>query len=295
MVVPFWTFLVPPLWIASIFAASVWHRRKKGKPISPRIPADARYGEKGCSGRSLKGILSRIGGASNCLLVFVQGNRLVITPQFPFNLMFLPEVYGLDVDLPLEMVKTIAPAATLFRKVLRIEFASGGPAPIELVLHDEKGFIQAIGQHVLVQGGRELRVPQGLKKLRGFKWFRIFLAIWGAGGLFAAVTGLRDDWQYRQDGVPAIATYVNPDQEIDHQAKMGILTYSVAGTDYRLNSINGVGLYTAGEKEQIYYLPANPQDARQEDYFRFDLLFLALGSIALSISVFGGIISRRIW
>jgi len=209
--------------------------------------------------------------------------------------MFLPEVYGLDVNVQLDIVTTITPVSSLLRKALRVEFAIDGPAPVELVIHDEQGFIEAIGHRVLAQGSRELQAPQEPRKRRSLLFARVFLAIWGAGGLFAAVSGLRDDWLYRHEGIATMAAYVNPDQDIDHQAKMGVLTYNVAGTVYRVDSIDGVGLYTAGEKERVYYLPANPQTARQEGYLRFDLLFLALGSIALSISVFGGLIARRIW
>src|SRR5690606_3046227 len=65
---PQWTFFVPFLWILGFVAVSIWYRRSKDEPIFPRLPDDAEFGEKGCSGRSLKSPLSKIGGASRCLL-----------------------------------------------------------------------------------------------------------------------------------------------------------------------------------------------------------------------------------
>ena len=174
--IAFWTFLFPPLWIAGVIAASIWNRRRKGKPIFPKAPLDATFSEKGCSGRSLKGALSKFGGANNCLLVYVQGNRLVITPQFPFNLMFLPEIYGLGNAVPVEKITAIVPITSFVRKALRVEFDHNGPTPVELVLNDEDGFVQAMGKMPLTQGNRDLKAPKKPTKRRKFLFGRIFLA-----------------------------------------------------------------------------------------------------------------------
>lgn len=182
-----WTFFVPFLWILGFVAVSIWYRRSKDEPIFPRLPDDAEFAEKGCSGRSLKSPLSKIGGASRCLLVAVQKEKLIITPQFPFNLMFLPEIYGLDIKVPVSTVASVKPVSSLFQKALRIEFARGGPAPVEVVLHDEKAFERAIGSRVTVPGDREFKANAGPRKNRTFLFARAFFAIWGAGALFAAI------------------------------------------------------------------------------------------------------------
>ncbi len=114
------------------------------------------------------------------------------------------------------------------------------------------------------------------------------------GALFAACTGLQQDWRYRQAGVATTATYANPDPRLDEQSKAGVLTYSIAGVGHRLTSLSGVGLFKVGETEQVYYLPSDPQDARESGYVYFDLLWLGLGSLALTLSLFGGLIVRRI-
>lgn len=290
-----WIFAIPFLWIAAVFAASVLFRRSKGKPIFPRMPDDAAFSERGCSGRSLGGVLSRIGGANRCLLVAVRDKQLVVTPQFPFNLMFLPEIYGLDVAVPIAEITSITPITSFFRKALRIEFGPNGPADMELVVRDEVGFTHAIGSEIAGTGSREISSPAGKKKPRRLIAMRVFLAIWGVGALFAAATGFQDDWRFRHEGAKVVATYVNPDQQVDGQMKMGVLTYVVAGTAHRLTSISGIGLFKVGDQTTVYYMPSNPQDAREEGYFHFDLLWLGLGVLAVSISIFGGLIAQRIW
>lgn len=290
-----WIFAIPFLWIAAVITASVLFRRSKGKPIFPRLPDDAAFSERGCSGRSLGGVLSRIGGASRCLMVVVRDKQLVVTPQFPFNLMFLPEIYGLDIAVPITSITGITPITSFFRKALRIEFSPNGPADMELVVRDEAGFTNAIGREVARLGSRDIVAPTGTKKPRRLIAMRVFLAIWGVGALFAATTGFQEDWRFRQEGAKAVATYVNPDQQIDGQVKMGVLTYAVAGTTHRLTSLNGIGLFKVGDQTTVYYLPSNPEEAREEGYFHFDLLWLGLGILALSISIFGGLIARRIW
>jgi hypothetical protein len=290
-----WTVFVPILWVFAFLAASIWYRRSKGEPIFPRLLADADFGEKGCSGRSLKNFLSRIGGANRCLLVMVRQEQLIVTPQFPFNLMFLPEIYGLDVSAPIRTIAAIKPQSSLFSKSLRIEFARGGPAPIELVLRDEMAFERAIGPQLTLQRNRTLKSGGGPRTSRTFWFVRAFLALWGTFALIAAFSGFQDDQKYRENGVATMATYVNPDPSLDGQTKTGILQYEVDGQDYRLTSIYGVGLYEVGDREKIYYLPSDPQDARQDGYAGFNRLWLLFGAIALSISIFGGMIARHIW
>lgn len=290
-----WMFLIPFLWIGGFVAASIFVRRSKGKPVFPKIDPHAQFGERGCSGRSLRGLVSKIGGAHNCLLVTVRAERLIVTPQFPFNLMFLPEIYGLDLDVSTRSIATITPVKILFKNALRIDFENGGPAPIEVVLHDEAGFAAAIGRQVVIPGSRTISAPTRKKRRIGFVFARVFFTIWGSGALYAAVTGLQQDWQFRKNGQTATATFVAPNEQIDNQVEMGVLTYHVGRSMYRVTSISGNGLYSVGEKETLYYFVNDPQNARESSYLGFDLLWLALGTVALSVSIFGGMAARRIW
>ena len=84
--IPGWLFWIPPVWIAAWITLPVIVRRRRDKPIIPKVPSNALYAERRASG----------GMASNCLIVAVTPETLVVTPRFPFNLMFLPEIYGLE-------------------------------------------------------------------------------------------------------------------------------------------------------------------------------------------------------
>ena len=84
-------------WILFVIAASIAFRRWKGKPVFPAAPIDAIYVDKWASGR----------WASNCLLVTVTGEALSVVPRFPFNLMFLPEIYGLERAIPLHSIRDV--------------------------------------------------------------------------------------------------------------------------------------------------------------------------------------------
>jgi hypothetical protein len=76
---------------------SILYRRRAGKPLFPKVPADARYAERRGSAPF----------ASSCLLVWVTADTLEVVPYFPFNLMFLPEVYGLERSIPISTIHKV--------------------------------------------------------------------------------------------------------------------------------------------------------------------------------------------
>lgn len=83
-------------WVTAVAFVSVVHRRRSGKPIlCPSFP-DASYTERWISGVSKKNLFTRFGGARNCLWVAVADKKLWVGLMFPFNLMFLGEVYDLE-------------------------------------------------------------------------------------------------------------------------------------------------------------------------------------------------------
>ena len=92
-------------WFSLLIIASVVHRRAKGRPILSWSVPGARYFHRFASGHSHKSFFTKLGGASNCLIVAVTNDRLIVRPFFPFTLMFLPEFYALDVDVPLSSVE----------------------------------------------------------------------------------------------------------------------------------------------------------------------------------------------
>lgn len=103
-----WFVFFPLIWIGGWIAASVVYRRIHDKPLWPRSPADARYRELGASGVNDTHPLGKLGGASRCLLVTVNARELRVTPFFPFNLMFLPEIYGLELLAPISSIRRVS-------------------------------------------------------------------------------------------------------------------------------------------------------------------------------------------
>ena len=137
-------FAVPFLWIGGWIAASIFYRRLNDKPIIPRLPKTARFKERRGSGRSRKNFITSIGGASNCLLVAVTDAELIVTPFFPFNLMFLPEIYGLEFRLARSAIRNVEEKRGLFGTTISISFQGDDPAPFDLRLRKPDAFLRAL-------------------------------------------------------------------------------------------------------------------------------------------------------
>lgn len=119
-------------WIVFVVGASVVFRRSKGKPVFPTVPSDALFVDKWASGR----------WASNCLLVAVTDKALSVIPKFPFNLMFLPEIYGLERTIPLGAIREVR---RLHGLGLGNNVAvSYGDAELRLKVRNPQAFIDAI-------------------------------------------------------------------------------------------------------------------------------------------------------
>lgn len=131
----------PFVWIGAIVTASVVFRRHRGKRIFATSPDGCIFEENRTSGRELGGIRA-LGGASNALKVCVTRDTLFIMPCFPFSLMFLPEVWGLDHEIKLRRIQTIEERSRLFGRSLVVHLADD--KRIELRLRDPDGFRHAI-------------------------------------------------------------------------------------------------------------------------------------------------------
>jgi len=86
----------------------------------------------------------RIGGASNCLIIAVTRDDLVVTPRFPFNLMFLPEVYGLELTANRSRVRVTNPTAGLLRNRVVITIDGADATRMELKPRDRVAFLAAL-------------------------------------------------------------------------------------------------------------------------------------------------------
>lgn len=104
----FWTtFAVTLIWVTLIAVASVTYRKIKSKPFRIVEPDNPLFIEKWTSGRSLRNVIGRLGGARNCLFVAVTRNELIVRPHFPLTLFFLPEIYGLELVVPRASVRGV--------------------------------------------------------------------------------------------------------------------------------------------------------------------------------------------
>ena len=94
---PVWFFLAAAAFPIAALLLSILYRRKAGKPMFPKVPAIARYAERWASTPF----------ASSGLLVWVAEDTLHVVPRFPFNLMFLPEIYHLERTIPFSAIREV--------------------------------------------------------------------------------------------------------------------------------------------------------------------------------------------
>jgi hypothetical protein len=135
-------------WVVLVVIASAIYRTSRGKPVLTQPPHEPVFLERWTSGRSLRSVLTRLGGARNCLLVAVTREALVIRPHFPFTLLFLPEIYGLEWTIPRSSIQRVAQVEGLIGRRLLVEFKSGGGdiERVELILRDSEQFRQALAR-----------------------------------------------------------------------------------------------------------------------------------------------------
>lgn len=142
-----WAPLIPLGWLALVVTVSILFRRSRGKPILFFSVPNALFQERAASGHSNDTWWRRLGGASGCLVVALTVDRLVIRPFFPFNLMFLPEMYGLEVDVPRADVTTATVEPGLFRPSVRVGFRDENQTNREmsLYLRNPDEFLRLVG------------------------------------------------------------------------------------------------------------------------------------------------------
>ena len=125
-------------------ALSIVYRVARRKNIVSVPEQEVLFKERWASGASQKNLLTRLGGARNCLSITLSRNALIIRPMFPFNLMFLPEVYDLEHVIPRSAIKNIEFDGPNGRGIL-LEFESHGARKrFELSLRRREDFRHAI-------------------------------------------------------------------------------------------------------------------------------------------------------
>jgi len=133
-------------WVLLWFFGSAFFRKWKGKPLLAQRPSDAQFLEAWTSGHSNRSLLTKVGGARNCLLVAVTPTSLIVRPHFPFSLLFLPEIYDLEYVIARKNIRSVTPKSGLFGKTIEIVFSvsSGDTRSIELRLRQPQEFLQVL-------------------------------------------------------------------------------------------------------------------------------------------------------
>jgi hypothetical protein len=142
------SFVGPFLWILLVIAASIAYRRSRGKVILTSKPKDSLFYEGWASGRSNKNFFTKLGGANNCLMVAVTPDCLIVQLRFPFNLMFLPEITGLEYHIPRLNIRYVEAKAGIFGKSAEIQFidVNGSEQSVKLYVRKMEEFLSAIGK-----------------------------------------------------------------------------------------------------------------------------------------------------
>lgn len=140
-----WQFTVAMVWIAFVVVASIVYRIYKAKGIPKIPPQDILFEERWASGASHKNFLTKMGGARNCLSILLSRTALIIRPQFPFNLMFLPEIYDLEHSISRSKIRNISDGSgkSVF---IDYELDNGSTRRISLALRKKDEFLHAVGQ-----------------------------------------------------------------------------------------------------------------------------------------------------
>lgn len=119
---PRFNFVLGLAWAVFFILGSLVYRRLTDKHIFRPHFADAVYKESWASGRSLRNVLTRLGGANNCLWITVAGNSLHVGLHFPGTL-FFPEFLGLEHSIPAENIVSLEKVEPRFGKPsIRITF-----------------------------------------------------------------------------------------------------------------------------------------------------------------------------
>ena len=130
---PVWFIWVAFGWVTFVILASIVYGISANKPIFPKVATDAAYSERWASGPF----------AANCLLVYVTHDALSVVPRFPFNLMFLPEIYRLERTILLNSISAIKRNRTSTSNV-QIEYGDMGKV-LRLRVRNPEALIASLG------------------------------------------------------------------------------------------------------------------------------------------------------
>jgi hypothetical protein len=115
--------------------------------VRPIAPANAIFSESGASGYSEKSLMTRLGGASRCLLVWASRSELSIQSTFPFSVITYDYNNDLRHRIPLRNISSVERRAD---STVRVAFADTEGVTHSLVLRLKRpdGLIAALKSNV---------------------------------------------------------------------------------------------------------------------------------------------------
>ncbi len=139
----------PGFWLGVSFlwvALSIAYRRMAGKPLLASTRPGAAFSERWASARIGSGLMARLGTARNCMHVQIVGSALHLHPHFPFTIGFMPELYGLDLVVPLERISSAVITGGKHAKIVEVVYrtAGGDLNTVQLLLRNAGSFIHSV-------------------------------------------------------------------------------------------------------------------------------------------------------
>jgi hypothetical protein len=142
-----WVFPAALVGILALMLYRMWHGaqvlKARGRAVRPTLPPDALFGESGASGYSERNLITRFGGASRVLLVWVTKRELVVEAIFPFNVFMYENPYDVEHRVPIDALTSVEAAG---RNAVRISFddASRESHILRLFLKQPDSFVSVL-------------------------------------------------------------------------------------------------------------------------------------------------------
>lgn len=130
-----WVLRAAILGIFALMGFRMWRAaialRAQGRSLRPKLPADALFAESGASGNSEKSLITRFGGASRVLIVWLDRRQLVVEMSFPFNMFMYRNPYDLEHRVPIEAITSVEEGA---HRAIHVSFYDSDARPHTLRL-----------------------------------------------------------------------------------------------------------------------------------------------------------------
>jgi hypothetical protein len=130
----------------SLVLLSMGYRLSRGKPILTPAFQNTHFLESWRTGRASHSYVNMTPWLRKCFWIAVTRDELIVSPHFPFNLLFVPEILHLDYRVPGKRITTIEELPNRAGGVVQVHFlhATGQPDSFEIQIGNLENFRQAL-------------------------------------------------------------------------------------------------------------------------------------------------------